>query len=114
MLAVFGLYGVIAMSAQARRRELGVRLALGATPAALSRLVLGEGLRLVGLGIVVGLAAALSVAGALQSLLFGVSARDLAVFATATAVVISVALVASYVPARRAGRGNPSEALRAE
>ena len=114
LLAVLGLYGVIAMSVQARRHELGVRLALGARPAALVRLVLREGMQLAGAGVALGLAGAFLGAGALRALLYGVSERDAGVFAAAAAVVIAVALVASWVPARRATRQDPTEALRVD
>lgn len=114
LLAVLGLYGVIAMSVQARRHELGVRLALGARPSALVRLVLREGMQLAGVGVVLGLTGAFVAAGALRALLYGVSERDAGVFAVAAALVIAVALIASWVPARRATRQDPTEALRVE
>lgn len=113
-LAVVGLYGVIAMSVQARRRELGVRLALGARPVALVRLVLGDGLQIAGIGVAVGLVAALALSGTIRALLFGVAASDVAVLGGAAALVLAVAFLASLGPARRAARGNPTEALRAE
>jgi predicted permease len=113
-LAVLGLYGVIAMSVQARRHELGVRLALGARPASLVRLVVGEGMRLAAVGVGLGLAGALGVAGSLRALLYGVGARDVSVYLAAALVVAIVALIASYLPARRAAGGNPTEALRVD
>ena len=114
LLAVLGLYGVIAMSVQARRHELGVRLALGARPAALVRLVLREGMQLASMGVVLGLAGAFMAAGALRALLYGVSTRDAGVFAGSAAIVIAVAFIASWLPARRATRHDPTEALRVD
>ena len=112
LLAVLGLYGVIAMTVQARRRELGVRLALGARPAELVRLVVGDGMRLVVVGAVVGLAGAWAAAGVLRALVFQVGVRDGAVYAAATGLVVVAALMATYFPARAAVRSSPTDALR--
>lgn len=112
LLAILGLYGVIAMSVQARRRELGVRLALGARPTSLVKLVVRDGMQLAGIGTALGVAGALAVAGALRALLFGVSARDVGVYTAAVGIVAAIAFVATYLPARAAARGNPTEALR--
>jgi predicted permease len=114
LLAVLGLYGVIALSVQARRRELGVRLALGARPGALVRLVVGEGMRLVVVGVALGLVGAAAVAGALRALLYGVGARDLLVYATSATAVGAVALVATWIPARAAVRSSPTDALKTD
>ena len=114
VLAVFGLYAVIAMSVQARRHELGVRLALGARPRSLVFLILREGMQLAGVGVVVGLAGALALSGVLRALLYGVDARDALVFGGAAIIVVAVAAVATWVPARHAARGSPGEALRVQ
>ncbi len=113
-LAVVGLYGVIALGVSQRRREIGVRLALGARPSDVVRLVAGDGMRLTLGGIVFGLAGALVLSRVLAALLYGVSATDARVFALAVGVVVLVSLAASYVPARRAEALDPTVTLRAE
>jgi putative ABC transport system permease protein len=113
-LAIVGLYGVIATGVRQRRREFGVRMALGAEARHVRRLVLVDGAWLVGLGIAVGLAAAMVAAQALRGLLYGVEPVDsvsLAVSVAGIAVVSAVALVA---PLRSVGRVQPAEVLRAE
>ncbi|MEO7966641.1 MAG: ABC transporter permease, partial [Gemmatimonadaceae bacterium] len=114
LLAVLGLYAVIALSVQARRHELGVRLALGARPQSLVFLVLREGMRLAGVGVTLGIVAALALSGVLRALLYGVDARDALVFGSAALIVVAVAAVATWIPAREAARGSPSEALRGQ
>ncbi len=114
LLAILGLYGVISMSVQARRHELGVRLALGARPASLVRLVVRDGMQLAGIGTGLGVLGALAAAGTVRALLFGVSARDIGVYVVSAIVVVLVAFVATYIPARAAARGNPTEALRVD
>jgi len=111
-LSAIGIYGVLAFAVAERGRELGIRQALGADRRTILRLVLGQGLRTAGLGIALGLAGAFVLSGYLASLLFGVSARDVAVFGWVTVVLAVVAVVACYVPARRATRIEPMEALR--
>ena len=114
-LASIGLYGVANYSVSQRTREIGVRMALGAQPASVLRLVLGHGLTLVGVGLVLGLVAALAMASVLPAgLLPNVSTRDPLTFALTAALLGSVALVASYLPARRATRIDPLIALRTE
>ncbi|HVT49088.1 MAG TPA: ABC transporter permease [Vicinamibacterales bacterium] len=112
VLSAIGIYGVLAFSVAQRTRELGIRQALGAAPRAIFALVFRRGLAVVGVGLVVGLAAALAVSRYLQSLLVGVGARDVQVFAGVTALLVAVAALACYVPARRATRVNPVEVLR--
>jgi len=114
LLAGVGLYGVLALIVGQRRREIGVRLALGATRADVVRMILGEGARVVAFGLVAGIAGALAVMRVLGALLYGVSTTDPLTFACAAAFVAAVALVATYVPARRAARVDPRTALMAD
>jgi ABC-type antimicrobial peptide transport system permease subunit len=114
LLAAVGIYGVVALGVADRVREFGVRLALGAAPADVLRLVLRDGVRLVGAGVAIGLAAALGLARALEALLFGVQPLDPLTFAVVAAVLGTVALGACYLPARRATATDPLAALRHE
>ena len=114
LLAAVGLYGVIAYDVVQRTRELGVRVALGADAADVLGLVVGRGVRLGALGIVIGGVIALAAGRWLEPLLFQESARDPTVYAVVSIVLLAVAVVASYVPARRAARVDPNVALRAE
>jgi predicted permease len=111
-LAGMGLYGVIAFSVGERRRELGLRIALGADSTRLVRLVLWEALTLVGLGVIVGLAAAFAITRFLAGMLFQVAPHDPASMAATVAVILVVALCAALMPARRAARVDPVESLR--
>jgi putative ABC transport system permease protein len=113
-LAAIGIYGVVAFAVERRTRELGVRLALGARAEDVRRLVVAQGMGPVVAGVVVGLGGALAAARALRSLLFGVGANDPATFAATTLFLVGVALMAAWLPARRATRVAPTEALRAE
>jgi putative ABC transport system permease protein len=110
-LACVGLYGVMAYSVGQRTQEIGLRMALGAGPRAVLRLVLQQGLTLVGAGVAVGVAGALGVSQLIQSLLFG-SARDPLSFIAASAALVAVAGIASFLPALRASRVDPLVALR--
>ena len=114
VLALVGLYGVMAYSVAQRTRELGVRLALGATGSDVMRLVLTEGLRLVGLGLVVGLAAAIASSRILSKILYHVAPTDPATLASIAAMTIVVSTIACGVPAIRAWRVDPVTALRSE
>ena len=112
LLAGIGLYGLIAFAVGQRRRELGLRLALGALPRDVVRLVLGEGLRLAALGLAIGALAAVGVGRLLHGLLLGVSGTDAVALGGALVLVAAAVLLASYLPARRAGRLDPMVALR--
>ena len=114
LLAGIGLYGVLAYNVTQRTRELGLRLALGAAPARLRALVLKQVGVMALIGVGVGLVAAFGVGVAAEALLFGMSARDPAVFGAAVAVLAAVVFVASWFPAWRASRIAPTEALRYE
>lgn len=114
ILGVIGLYGVIAYIVTLRRRELGVRIALGAQPAAVAAMVAGQGLALSVGGVVVGLALVAIVARFLRSFLFEVAPTDPVTLVGATALLVLFALAASWVPARRAARVNPIEAMRGD
>ncbi len=113
-LSALGIYGVLAYSVARRTREIGIRLAIGADRRQVMKLIVGEGARLVGLGVVLGLVAAFWLTKLLQKQLFGVSPHDPAVLAGVVGVLASVALFACWLPARRAARVDPMVALRAE
>jgi ABC-type antimicrobial peptide transport system permease subunit len=113
-LAAIGLYGVLAFIVAQRRREIGVRMALGARPRDVIADVMGQGLRLAGLGVVIGLGLALAGTRLLSSLLFGTSPTDIATFATVATLLVAIAAAASLVPALRASRVDPLIALRDE
>jgi putative ABC transport system permease protein len=114
LLAVAGIYGVMAYWVKRRTREIGVRIALGAVPIDVLRLVLGHGLRTVMLGVAFGLAGSLALTRTMQSLLFGVSPADPATLLGVTLLLAGVALLASYIPARQATKVDPMVALRHE
>ncbi len=114
LLAAIGIYGVLAFSVAERRREIGVRMALGADPATVRRLVLSEVGRFLLIGAAVGLPAAWALARIIESILFGVKAADPVVFASGLALMAAVALVAGYLPARRAAKIDPLDALRGD
>ncbi|MGH9442064.1 MAG: ABC transporter permease [Thermoanaerobaculia bacterium] len=114
LLAAIGLYGVLAYFVAQRRREIGIRIALGARPAAVLRLVLGESARMIGAGVAAGLGIAFVMTRWLATMLYGVAPRDPVVFAVVAATLTAVGLVASGLPARRAATTDPMEALRSE
>jgi ABC-type antimicrobial peptide transport system permease subunit len=112
LLAALGIYGVIAYSVTRRTQEIGIRMALGATPGRVQVDVIRQTLWLAMIGIAVGAAASFAVTALIASLLFGVKPADPATFAGVIAVLAAVALLAGYLPARRASRINPMVALR--
>jgi putative ABC transport system permease protein len=114
VLASVGLYGVMNYSATQRTHEVGIRMALGATRADIMRLVVGNGMLLTLIGIGIGVAASLMLTRVMANLLFGVTATDLPTFVGVSVVLAAVALIANYIPARRATRVNPVIALRYE
>jgi putative ABC transport system permease protein len=114
LMAVIGLYGVIGYAVTQRTQELGVRMALGAQPGEILKLVLGQGMRLAGAGAAIGLVVSLVASRLLRNELFHVRSFDPLTFALMAAVLIGAALLASYIPARRATRVDPMVALRYE
>jgi predicted permease len=114
VLGVVGLYGVIAYSVSQRTREIGVRMALGAQKGSVYRLILGEAGRLILIGVIVGLAASIWASTAMGKLLFGVQRWDVGTLMLVAIVLGGSAMIASFIPARRAASVNPTEALRAE
>jgi putative ABC transport system permease protein len=114
LLAVIGVYGVMSYAVARRTQEMGVRMALGARATQVVRLVLGQGLRTIALGIAIGLAGSVATTRLLSTQLFGVEPTDPLTFALAPLLLAIVATAACYLPARRASRVDPVGALRAE
>jgi putative ABC transport system permease protein len=114
VLAGVGVYGVMAYSVSQRTQEIGVRIALGATTGSVFRMVLGQALTLVAVGVVAGVVAAAMLTRLLTTLLYNTEPWDPATFAATAAVLTLVAALASYVPARRGTRITPVDALRSE
>lgn len=114
LMASLGLYGVLAYLVTLRTRELGIRVALGAEKSDVLRLVVAHGLRMTGLGVAIGLAGALLLTRLMQSLVFGVSTSDPVTFAAVVVTLVAAALLASYLPAYRATKVDPMQALRTE
>ena len=114
LLAIAGLYGLIAYNVSRRTREIGIRMALGAASSDVLRLVMGKGLRLVGMGAAIGLAMGFAVEQLFNSMLFNGGGVDVAVYLIAVPSMVLVTMLAAYVPARRASRIAPTQALRYE
>ncbi|HKQ91054.1 MAG TPA: ABC transporter permease [Blastocatellia bacterium] len=114
LLAAIGIYGVLAWTVSERAREIAVRLALGAQTGDVLKLVVSQGMKLTLLGLAIGLAASLPVAGAMKSLLFGVGAGDPTTFAVIALLLVLTALLACYLPARKAAKVDPAVAMRQE
>jgi predicted permease len=114
LLAIAGLYGLVAYNVSRRTREIGIRMAIGAGPADVLRLVMGKGLVLVGMGTAIGLAMGLAVEQLMNSMLFNAGGVDLAVYLVVVPSMVLVTMLAAYVPARRASRIAPTVALRCE
>jgi ABC-type antimicrobial peptide transport system permease subunit len=112
LLALIGIYGVIAYAVSHRTTEMGIRLALGATPKQVVSLVLGDGLKLGAIGLAIGVAGGLVAANGISTLLYGVAPRDPLTFAGAALVILATAMIGSWLPARRAARVEPTQALR--
>jgi putative ABC transport system permease protein len=113
-LAGVGIYGVMSYSVAQRTHEIGIRMALGAQTSAVLKLAVGYGMKLVIVGIMIGLIAAFALTRVMSTLLFGVTATDPTTFTLISLLLIAVAALASYIPARRATRVNPITALRYE
>jgi putative ABC transport system permease protein len=114
VLTLVGLYGVLSLSVASRRRELAIRSAVGAEQRHIHRLVFGEGFRLIAGGVLTGLVIALLLSRVLKAFLFGVAPTDALTLIGVSAVFAAVAMLACWVPARRAGNVDPLEALRYE
>jgi len=114
LLAAAGLYAAIAYLVSQRTREIGIRLALGAAPRHILRLMMGQGMRLTLIGIAIGIVGAIAVTRLMRSLLFAVAPNDVMIFGISSVILIVVALLACFIPARRATKVDPLIALRYE
>jgi ABC-type antimicrobial peptide transport system permease subunit len=114
LLAAIGIYGLMAYSVQQRTQEIGIRMALGASPGTVRKMVVFQGMRLAAIGVVIGVAAALALTRFMAGLIYGVKTWDPAVFITITVLLSAVSFLATYIPAVRASRVDPMESLRYE
>jgi ABC-type antimicrobial peptide transport system permease subunit len=114
LLAAVGIYGLMSYAVEQRTQEIGIRMALGAGRGEMMKMILGQGMQLVGVGVVIGLAAAFGLTRLLAGLLFGVKAGDPLTFGAVAIILTAVALLAAFVPAQRATRIDPILALRQE
>jgi putative ABC transport system permease protein len=114
VLAVVGIYGVMSYSVTQRTHEIGIRMAIGARPSDVFRMVLGHGMKLTLIGVAVGLGLAFAVTRLMQTMLFGVAPTDTATFVTIAGIVIVIASLACYLPGRRATKVEPVISLRYE
>jgi ABC-type antimicrobial peptide transport system permease subunit len=114
LLGVVGLYGVIAYSVSQRRREVGIRMALGAGKSAILNMIIGQGIKLVLIGVAIGLVGALGLTRFLSDMLYGVKPGDPLTLVAVSVILMAVALLACYIPARQAAKVDPMVALRVE
>jgi ABC-type antimicrobial peptide transport system permease subunit len=114
LLAAIGIYGLMAYSVQQRTQEIGIRMALGAEPQRVRKMIVLQGMKLALVGVILGVAAAFGLARLMANMIYGVKTWDPVVFVTVTILLSAVALLATYVPARRAARVSPIVALRYE
>jgi putative ABC transport system permease protein len=114
LLAISGLYGLVAYNVSRRTREIGIRMAIGARPVDVLRLVMGKGLAMVGVGTAIGLAMGFAIERLMNSMLFDAGGTDLLVYLVVVPAMVLVTMLAAYVPARRASRIPPTQALRCE
>ena len=114
ILAAIGIYGVIAYTVAQRTKEIGIRMALGAQKIDMFTMILRQSFSVIGLGLLAGVLGALAVTRLMSSLLYGVNAHDLSIYAIVTVVLSGAALIATYIPARRAMSVDPMVALRYE
>jgi putative ABC transport system permease protein len=112
LLAAIGIYGVLSYTVAQRTREIGIRIALGATQTDITKDVLSQGLLLTGIGAAIGLVGAMAASRLIASILFGIKPTDVVTFVAASLIMGTIALIASYLPARRASRVDPMVALR--
>jgi putative ABC transport system permease protein len=114
LLAAIGIYGLMTYSVQQRTQEIGIRMALGASPGSVRKMVVFQGMRLAAIGVAIGVAAALGLTRFMASLIYGVKTWYPAVFVTIAALLSAVSWIATYIPARRASRVDPMVSLRYE